>query len=347
MKSDTATVLVIDDDPDVVHITRHVLTRAGLTVVTGSCAADAFALTRKERPALLLLDVSLPDGDGVEVARQLRSDPDLADTFVVIASSRKVTSKDLTTGLEQGLADGYIVRPIENAELVARVNAYLRLRQSQAKLRAAAREKDALVRELHHRVKNNLALIAGLLRLEESRVVDPTGRAALRDMTNRVQSLALLHELLHQANHVAEVDLAAYLDQLARHLFSSLGATGIRLRLELADVRVGASTAITCGLLVNELIINALKHAFPSGQSGEVSLTLTVVDRTLVTLDVRDDGVGLPADFDSRRATSLGMQLVSDLSRQLRGTFAIEPGPGAHFRVQFAISPPRPATHGE
>ena len=339
------TILVVDDDPDIVRVTRHVLTEAGLTVVTAGTAADALALARSLRPALLLLDVNLPDGNGVDVARQLKSDPDLADTFVVMASSGRVTTEDQAAGLDQGLADGYIVRPIANAELLARIHAFLRLHQAQTDLRAALREKDALVREVHHRVKNNLAIIASLLRLEQSRIDHPAARAALQDMARRVQSLALLHELLHRSRNITEVDLGAYLEQLARHVFSSLAgdAATVRLRLDLAHVPVAASPAITCGLLVNELLTNAIKHGFPGGRSGEVSVTLRAVDSTHLYLEVGDTGVGMPADFAHRRTTSMGMQLVSDLAHQLRGTFEIAPGPGAHFSLCFAIEPPHPA----
>ena len=230
------TILVVDDDPDIVRATRHILTGAGLTVVTASTAADALAQARSLRPALLLLDVNLPDGSGVDVAREVKGDPDLADTFVVMASSNRVTAEDQAAGLDQGLADGYIVRPIAGPELLARMHAFLRLHQAQTDLRAALREKDALVREVHHRVKNNLAIVASLLRLEQNRIDHPAARAVLQDMAQRVRSLALLHDLMHQSHHITEVDLGTYLEQLAQRVFRSLaGDTAtVRLRLDLA-----------------------------------------------------------------------------------------------------------------
>ena len=343
------TILVVDDDPDIVRATRHILTGAGLTVVTASTAADALAQARSLRPALLLLDVNLPDGSGLDVARELKGDPDLADTFVVMASSGRVTTEDQAAGLDQGLADGYIVRPIAGPELLARMHAFLRLHQAQTDLRAALREKDALVREVHHRVKNNLAIVASLLRLEQNRIDHPAARAVLQDMAQRVRSLALLHDLMHQSPHITEVDLGTYLEQLAQRVFRSLaGDTAtVRLRLDLAHVTMAASPAISCGLLVNELLTNAIKHGFPGGRTGEVVVTLLIEtdrgagheDKLPLCLEVRDTGVGLPADFAHRRTTSMGMQIVSSLARQLHGTVEIEPAAGAYFRLRFSVKP--------
>ena len=321
------TILVVDDDPDIVRATRHILTGAGLTVVTASTAADALAQARSLRPALLLLDVNLPDGSGLDVARELKGDPDLADTFVVMASSGRVTTEDQAAGLDQGLADGYIVRPIAGPELLARMHAFLRLHQAQTDLRAALREKDALVREVHHRVKNNLAIVASLLRLEQNRIDHPAARAVLQDMAQRVRSLALLHDLMHQSHHITEVDLGTYLEQLAQRVFRSLaGDTAtVRLRLDLAHVTMAASPAISCGLLVNELLTNAIKHGFPGGRTGEVTVTLRIeTDRGAG----HEDKIPLRCAQRVQRGHRALHQRRRTLSEDLRGR--CDPGRGGH-----------------
>lgn len=146
-RSDT-TILVVDDDPDLAVATAEVLRAAGYTVMLGHSAAEALQLTRQHRPALLLLDVNLPDGSGVEVARQLKADTALESVLVVMASGERTTVEDQVLGLAEGRADGYIVRPVTGPELLARVDALLRLRITQETLRAALREKEALLREV-------------------------------------------------------------------------------------------------------------------------------------------------------------------------------------------------------
>jgi PAS domain S-box-containing protein len=203
-------------------------------------------------------------------------------------------------------------------------------------LRTSLHEKEALLKEVHHRVKNNLQVITSLLRLESGRSGHAAVKTAFGEMQNRVLSIALLHETLYRSGNLAQVDLADYLARLGNQVFRSLApAAGVTFHLDLASAVVEMDQAVPCGLLVNELLSNSLKHAFP-GCSGEVWIALQyVAGSQLLRLEVRDNGVGLPADFDRRRESSLGLQLVLDLARQLRGTLDIGGGPGACFSVAF------------
>lgn len=212
-------------------------------------------------------------------------------------------------------------------------------------LQTSLQEKVALLNEVHHRVKNNLQVISSLLRLEAGRSSHADTRAVLQDMQGRIRAMALLHETLYRAGIFASVDLASYLKQLATQAFRAQSSGAVRLSLLLNPVQVSMDQATPCGLLVNELISNALKHAFPAGQGGDVQVALQaepnpVGDAPQWCLRVSDNGVGLPADFEARRTQSLGMQLASDLARQLGGTLLIhsKPSPetGASFSVCFA-----------
>lgn len=207
-------------------------------------------------------------------------------------------------------------------------------------LRESLREKEVLLKEVHHRVKNNLQVITSLLRLEGQRSDQPGVRETLNTMQSRIRSMALLHETLYRSDNLALVDLATYLTQLASQLTRSLlaGSSQVRLQINLAAVRMEIDQAIPCGLLVNELVTNCLKHGFPGGRSGVVRLDLQPVTKggPLFQLRVSDDGIGLPADFEARRSKSLGLQLVTDLVRQLQGTLTVGSGPGASFEVMFS-----------
>jgi two-component sensor histidine kinase len=187
-------------------------------------------------------------------------------------------------------------------------------------------------------VKNNMQIVSSLLRLQSQKIENRDAKAALQDMQNRVKSMALIHEHLYRSENLAEVDLAAYLDNLCRQLFRAhvLRPAAVALHLNLPSVRLGIDRAIPCGLLVNELVSNAFKHGFPEGRQGEVRVELQAIpDGPGLRLRVADNGIGLPADFHLNRLSSLGLRLVPDLARQMGGTLTIGSGPGAVFDVAF------------
>jgi PAS domain S-box-containing protein len=223
-------------------------------------------------------------------------------------------------------------------------------KRAEAALQLSLREKEALLKEVHHRVKNNLQVVTSLLRLEAGRSVEPGTKAVLREMQSRIRTMAVLHETLYRSGNFAAVDLSGYLKQLSTHLFRAHNTEPgrVRLELDLAPIPVEIDQAIPCGLIVNELVTNSLKHAFPPPRGGEVRISLRRDEKGDVQLQVSDTGAGLPANFDPGRASTLGLQLVSDLARQLRGTLGISPsGAGAGFTLTFAAGPPSSADAGK
>ena len=211
-----------------------------------------------------------------------------------------------------------------------------RVQQRTGELQVTVNDKEALLKEVHHRVKNNLQVITSLLRMETRRSPQPETKAVLRDMQGRIHSMALLHESLYRSGTFASVDLGAYLTQLVSHLYSAQKPRGdaVKLHLQLVPesltvderVTVGMDQAIPCGLLINELVSNSLKHGFPNDHAGEISVSLKAVNEPpgLWCLSVKDTGVGLAPDFEDRRKTSLGLQLASDLATQLGSKLQIE-----------------------
>jgi two-component sensor histidine kinase len=196
---------------------------------------------------------------------------------------------------------------------------------------------------VHHRVKNNLQVITSMLRLEAGRSDHPATKSVLKDMQDRIRSLALLHESIYRSGTFAAIDLSHYLKQIATQSFRSLQASSstLELRLDLDTVQVGLDQATPCGLLVSELLSNCFKHAFPDGRTGEVCLLLKPTDTPgQWRLQVSDTGVGLAEDFETRREKSLGLQLVDSLARQLGGS--LQTGPGSVFAVTFTANAPAP-----
>ncbi|MCX6874297.1 MAG: sensor histidine kinase [Verrucomicrobia bacterium] len=211
------------------------------------------------------------------------------------------------------------------------------LQESEISLRESLGEKELLLKEIHHRVKNNLQIISSLLRLQAHQIDNVETKAVLLDMQNRVHAMALIHKHLYLPENIASVDLSTYLkslcNQLVRVLVTTPGA--IQLHLNLAPIRLEIDQAIPCGLLVNELVSNALKHAFPAGRCGEVRVDFHALeDAPGWRLRVADNGVGLPPGFALDHLTSLGLKLASDLARQIGGRLELGTGPGAAFELE-------------
>lgn len=214
-------------------------------------------------------------------------------------------------------------------------------KQAEEQIKAALAEKDVMLKEIHHRVNNNLQIISSLVSLQTYNLTDDRIRDELNDVRDRVRSMALVHEKLYQASNLAQVNFADYAASLLHSLWRSYStlAAKARLNLALAPVEVSIEAAVPCGLILNELASNALKHAFPNNSDGEVLVSLELDPATCeVSLRVRDNGVGLPAGLGWSQARSLGLRLVKLLAGQLHGTVETGTGPGSEFLVTFPLN---------
>ena len=212
----------------------------------------------------------------------------------------------------------------------------------EAQLRGTLREKDVLLKEIHHRVKNNLQVISSLLNLQAAHVEDPQALQMFADSRDRIKSMALIHEKLYQSGNLARVSFGQYITGLTDQLLRAHAARpdAVALRREVEDISLDIDAAIACGLIVNELVSNALKHAFPDARQGEIVIRLHADQDGCVTLVVADNGVGLPPGTDLRAAETLGLQLVSTLVQQLRGSVEVDGGEGTRFTIRFMSSTP-------
>ena len=207
------------------------------------------------------------------------------------------------------------------------------------RLRDSLEEKSVLLREIHHRVKNNMQVISSLLRMQSRNLEDETALTMLADIGGRVRSMALVHEKLYGTDSLARVDFADYMRSLTEDVLSGYGArrAGVVAAYELEPLEFTIDTAVPCGLILNELVTNALKYAYPAGAGGELRIALRRLDDGRCELLVADDGPGLPAGLDWRDAPSLGLRLVVNLvEHQLRGSVEVEQGTGLGFRIRFA-----------
>jgi two-component sensor histidine kinase len=225
------------------------------------------------------------------------------------------------------------------------------------RLRASLREKEILLREIYHRVKNNLQVISSLLNLQVNAEPSSAARHGLIESQSRIQSMALVHQLLYQSKDLARVDFSEYLQNLCARLLQTyhIGDGRVVLEVDAEPILVDIDRAIPCGLIVNELVTNALNHGFPDGRRGHIEVTLRR-DGELLRLAVHDDGVGLPPDIEIETAHTFGLQIARTLTRQLAGRLelirdqgttvvVVVPSPDAVPLVQQAPAPPRPEMH--
>lgn len=258
------------------------------------------------------------------------------------------TFTDREISLAQVLAT-HAASAIENARLYERAQHEIAERaRAEELIRASLQEKEVLLQEIHHRVKNNLQIISSMLSLQANYVNDPATREIFRESQHRVRSMALIHEKLYRAQDLARIDLGDYIRNLAAYLIQSYqsGLGPVRLAVESEDVFIGIEKAVPCGLILNELVTNSLKHAFPeaagdqqqgAGCDREISIQLRRDDPGRLVLMVADNGVGFPAHLDFRNTDSLGMQIVSVLVQQLDATIDLKVGDGTCFTIAFDL----------
>jgi PAS domain S-box-containing protein len=215
-------------------------------------------------------------------------------------------------------------------------------KRAEAAIHASLEEKIVLLKEVHHRVKNNLQIVISLLRLQAVRTKNPEALDTLQETGNRIHSMALLHETLYRSQSLAHVNFADYIESLCSHLFRSHAQKAVRVKLErrLQNVNMDLDRAVLCGLIVNELISNALKHAFPADRSGRIAVEFGATPQEQILLKVADDGVGLPWGLNLRQTKTLGHQLVFMLTEKLRGTMEVARDHGTGFTITFPSKPP-------
>ncbi len=212
----------------------------------------------------------------------------------------------------------------------------LQQKRGRDQLRTSLDEKEVLLKEIHHRVKNNLQVISSLLNLQSSYVRDEGDMEIFRESQNRIRSMALIHEKLYQSGNVSLVDFPQYARSLANTLFRSYRSADSKVSLEVdfGDVSLGIDAAVPCGLIINELLSNALKHAFPGNRGGKVVLGLRELGGK-TRLTVKDDGIGVPGSVDVAKPDSLGLQLVNTLVAQIGGVLEVDRSNGTEFRIAF------------
>jgi len=210
-------------------------------------------------------------------------------------------------------------------------------KEAEKQVTTSLREKEVLLQEIHHRVKNNLQIISSLLNLQAGYIQDKPYADMFEESRNRIRSMAFVHERLYRGKDITSVPSDEYIKDVVSALFRSYGVNPekIALKMNIGDVVLGIGSAIPCGLIINELVSNALKFAFPQGRKGEIQVALQATDKDEILLTVSDNGVGMPENLDLAKAESLGLKLVKILTDQMGGKLQINRNQGTTFQINF------------
>jgi len=334
-------VLLIEDSEDDAMLLLRKLRHGGYKPISERVDTSAAMLAALSRETwdLIICDYCMPQFSA-PLALKLLQESGLDLPFIIVSATigEDIAVAAMKAGAHDYILKGNLARLIPAIERELReTEVRLARKQAEEELKASLQEKEVLLREIHHRVKNNLQIIFSLLNLQAGYLKDKQALEIFKNSQSRIKSMALIHEKLYHSKDLARINFAEYIRDLVKNLFSAypVNSDAITLKLNLENVCLGIDAAIPCGLIVNELISNSLKHAFPEGRSGEICVEIYLMADSKVALFVSDNGIGLPEEFNLKDSKTLGLQLVDDLINQLEGNIELKRNEGVEFKLIF------------
>jgi two-component sensor histidine kinase/CheY-like chemotaxis protein len=354
-------LLTVEDDLAVRQTITAYFEDCDFEVFEAVDGADGIAKFKELRTDIVLTDLRMPNVSGIDVVKAVHeTDPETP--VVVVSGTGAIT--DSIEAIRQGAWD-YVCKPIvdmavlehvvrrvlERADLLKQKRhhqEYLEkeveartkeIRETNEQLAASLKEKTVLLQEIHHRVKNNLQVIASIINLQAIKIQDDRMRDIFSTLQTRIHSMSAIHEALYNSKSLSHINFADYINSMLRSLMTIYGVSPGHLAVELKteDLELGIDQAVPCGLIINELVTNTMKYAFPDpDKKGVLRIEFTKdPSNQRYNLVVADNGIGLPQDFEDRKAQSLGMSLVEALTSQLGGEMTVSATVGTEFRVSF------------
>ncbi len=329
-------ILHLEDSDSDAELIYEVLSEVIACQVTRVATREAFLeALGNDGWDMILADYRLPSFDGISALKlAVERRPGLPFIFVTGALGEELAVQTLKNGATDYILKNRLNRLPQAVARAMRESESAKARaEAEQKLKASLHEKELLLKEVHHRVKNNLQIICSLLSMQSESINDPRLASALQESQKRIESIVMVHEMLYSSGSLSDIDLAEYIRLLATEVSNSYGVDPERIRFvfDLEPLRFEIDHAIPCGMILNELLSNALKYAFPNGRSGEIRVSLQQHEGC-IRLAVEDTGVGLP---ESLRHGGIGLRIVHILARQLRGSIEITSDQGAHFVLKF------------
>jgi two-component sensor histidine kinase len=302
---------------------------------------------KEHKPDLVITDISMPIMNGLDMVRKIHEfDPDVNVIVMSAYSIKEYFLEAINLGV-----NGYLVKPVDPKKLYALIDDLagnilmgkaleekeLIRSIAESNLKKSLEEKEILLKEVHHRVKNNMQIISSILKMQERLIDDPKLKSVLGESQNRIRSMALIHENLYRSETLANIKFGNYVQSLTTNLsrtYSDLQGK-ISFRFNIDDVFLPIDVGIPCGLIINELISNSFKHAFIGRDKGSIAINLKVYDGNEYEIQVADDGVGMDESKIQDNSGSLGMRIVSRLIQQIEGTLEYDLVGGTKYTIRF------------
>lgn len=340
-------VLFVEDNDTLRVLYSKLLSKRVAQVFTGENGQIGLDMYIQHKPDLVLTDISMPIMDGLQMIKLIKEiTPDLKVVVMSAYSNNEYFLEAINLGV-----NGYLIKPVDASRLFAVVkematNIIIKKaleekeqerHLAEENLKRSLAEKDILLREVHHRVKNNMQIISSILRMQQRLVSDPSLISILNESQNRIRSMALIHEHLYQSKNLANIKFDNYVKNLAVNLSRTYADQQGKVKFEydIADVEFPIDIGIPCGLILNELISNSFKYAFADRENGVIKIKLAKEGENGYLLALSDDGPGMKEPVNPDNSDSLGMKIVHSLVRQIDGTISYDFGHGTEFIIKF------------
>ncbi len=335
MVGDSASVLLIEDNlGDIVSIRTMIseLSDGCFELKFAESLGEALTILRNENFDVVLMDLGLPDSQGFRTFTQVHNQ--MPELPIIIITG--LEDEDLGLSAVKEGAQDYLIKGQVDKKLLGRTLKYaIERKQTEEGLKSSINEKDVLLKETHHRVKNNMQVIHSLLNLQTHYAKNEEAVNVLKESQNRVKSMGIIHEKLYKSSDRSKIDFSDYVKSLTADLLDSYDVSDTIIPvIEIEDIKFNMETAVLCGLIINELISNSLKHAFPNNKSGEVRVSLKLIGNRY-KLIVSDNGIGFPEEIDFKNTESLGLQLVNNITGQLDGEIDLDRSVGTKVTISF------------
>jgi len=342
-------LLFVEDNDTIRFLYSKLLSTRVNVFYTAENGQLGLELHQQHKPDLIITDISMPVMDGLEMIGHIKKiDPEVKVIVMSAYSIKEYFLEAINLGV-----NGYLIKPVEAKKLFVLIDDLAgqilmkkELAEKEEKrhiaeenLKRSLAEKDILLREVHHRVKNNMQIISSILKMQQRQVDDPTLKVILEESQSRIRSMALIHENLYQNENLANITFANYIKSLAGNLARTFSdsQSKITFHYDIEDIYLPIDTGIPCGLIINELLSNAFKYAFEGKEKGVITISLKQISEQDFTLVVADNGKGLPVNLNVEESGTLGMKIVTRLVQQIDGKLQYQNNNGAVFIIHFKI----------
>lgn len=340
-------VLFVDDNETIRQLYRRILEKHVNNLYIAENGSHGLELYQKYKPDLVITDMVMPVMNGLEMVKEIKKIAPEAKFVVMSAYSEK---DSFVESIHLGI-DGYLMKPVEAKKLLSLIDEFAGItlmkwelerkekkrQEAEEYLKKSLAEKDVLLREVHHRVKNNMQIISSILSMQSRNIEEPRLKEVLQESQNRIRSMALIHENLYNHKSLANIMFSTYVKSLCGNIARTYAnqQANVQFDYQIDDAYLPMDTAIPCGLIINELISNSFKYAFVNRPTGVISIHFFNMQDDDYKLIVADNGVGIPADVNILKTKSLGMKIMHKLVQQIDGEIINDFSNGTKFTITF------------